>query len=156
VSRAIGISSKGANQSGPWLVERVLRNLDDQGVSSMRHPFDGVNVPRQTTRRSWLGGALAALAGLVGLGRAKAAAPPMGRARTGPEPSPEPPPRRKPPTKGLGEEGRASTAALGEEGGRLTTRALNEEGGKMTRALGEAGGGPRPTTLAVGEEGGRK
>lgn len=63
-------------------------------------------------------------------------------------------------TLALGEEG-ATTKALGEEG--ASTRRLGEEGGRppLTRRLGETGGKPRPgkgrvTTLAVGEEGGRK
>jgi len=55
-----------------------------------------------------------------------------------------------------------TTMALGEEGNRpgATTRAVGEEGDRprprpTTLAVGEEGG-PRPTTLAVGEEGGRR
>jgi hypothetical protein len=59
-----------------------------------------------------------------------------------------------PSTEAVGEEGGATTKALNEEGG-VTTKALNEEGGKLTRARNEDGG-PRLTTLALGEEGGRR
>ena len=47
-----------------------------------------------------------------------------------------------------------TTRALGEEG--ATTKRLGEEGGPRptTLAIGEEGGKPRPTTEAVGEEGG--
>ena len=47
-----------------------------------------------------------------------------------------------------------TTQAIGEEGGpRATTLAVGEEGGRATtKAVGEEGG--RPTTKAVGEEGG--
>jgi hypothetical protein len=70
-------------------------------------------------------------------------------------------------TKAIGEEGgqdsKYSTMAVGEEGGRddfkATTAAVGEEGGQdskySTMAVGEEGGsGHQTTTLAVGEEGG--
>ena len=140
----------------------------------MRHPFDGIDIPQ--TRRSWLG-FLTALTGWLGFRSvASAAAPPGARVKVMPEPSPEPAPpmttalrESGATTKAVGEEGgqatRAlneggiSTRALGEEGGiRPSTRAVGEEGGAVTRALREAGKVPPPiaTTLAVGEEGGKK
>ncbi|MFQ3592328.1 MAG: hypothetical protein SNJ82_03945 [Gemmataceae bacterium] len=142
----------------------------------MRHPFDGINVPVTTSRRSWLGW-LGVLAGGIGLSSVtRAAAPPASRLglRRDPNPEPEPEPKPstlalketggKPSTAAAAEEGAASTQAVGEEGGITrargeaggpTTRALNEEGA-MTNALNEAGGPIRVTTLAVGEEGGQK
>ncbi len=61
----------------------------------------------------------------------------------------------KPTTKARGEEGNVTTRARGEEG-TITTQALGEEGGTLpaTQALGEEAGTRRPTTLAIGEEGG--
>jgi hypothetical protein len=74
-------------------------------------------------------------------------------------------------TLAVGEEGGASTRAVGEEGAAtkalreagggpiMTTKAIGEEGGRATEALKEAGGKPMPpvaTTLAVGEEGAGK
>jgi hypothetical protein len=144
----------------------------------MRHPFDGIEIPAAATRRTWLGW-MAALVGVVaGAQASQAAAPPGSRLRLprdpNPEPEPEPNPKPstlalketggKPTTRALNEEGAASTEAVGEEGGVTrgrgeaggpTTRALNEEGA-ITQALNEAGGPIRVTTLAVGEEGGKK
>jgi hypothetical protein len=116
----------------------------------MRHPFDGINPP-QASRRTWLG----MLAAFFGAAAVRAAAPPGNRVVPGP--SPEPP---RATTEALGEEGGKppmSTTAAFEEG--ASTRALGEEGGRppirLTEKLGE-GGGPVPTTLAIGEEGGKK
>jgi hypothetical protein len=134
----------------------------------MRHPFDGIHLPASPSRRTWLGW-MAALAAALGLSRVvTAAAPPGSRlnvpAEPSPEPDPEPKPKPstlalkeaggKPSTAAAGEEGGPSTEARREEGG-VSTRALGEEGA-MTRALNEAGGPIRATTLAVGEEGGKK
>jgi hypothetical protein len=113
----------------------------------MRHPFDGIIVSQKTTRRSWLGAALAAAAGLIGLGsRALAVAPP---ARTVIDPTdPEPKPKL---TQARGEAG-VATRALNE----AATQALNEQGA-MTRALNENGIGPHNvTTLALNEEGAKQ
>jgi hypothetical protein len=110
----------------------------------MRHPFDGLNAPETTTRRSWLRGLFAALAGLFAARAVQAAAPPPAKKYVNPEPT---------------------TTALREEGAkRPATRAVGEEGKMATLALNEAGAGkpkakpkPRPkpgnvTTLAIGEE----
>src|SRR5262245_29618425 len=129
----------------------------------MRHPFDGIVTPVSGTRRSWLGGALATVAGLVFGSRAFAAAPPNKAVDEDPEPKPKPTQKRgedgKPSTEALREEA-AMTQALNENGG-PTTKALREEA--MTRALNENGIKPVPvnpnpkvTTLALNEEGANK
>jgi hypothetical protein len=139
-------------------------NFETARRSTMRHPFDGINTPApapQASRRHWLRTMLASLAGVIGFGAARAAAPPL-NVRTVAEPSPEPSTTAareegaKATTKALREE--AATGALRENGG-LTTRALREEGGKVTtKALNEEGAAKPPvkkvTTLALGEEGG--
>lgn len=99
----------------------------------MRHPFDGIVTTVQPSRRSWLA-ALATLGGLVFGSRLFAAAPPARSA--GDDVDPEPKKKKKPEEKPL-------------------TRGLREQGGAMTRALNE-NGGPRVTTLALNEEGGKK
>ena len=133
----------------------------------MQHPFEGVlaaapqATQAKTTRRSFFGKALGAVAALLGLGAAASA---QSRGR-------------RPTTLAFGEEGgSATTYAWGEEGGVITTRALYEEGGwrppPTTYAMFEEGGGwpspvaplppsirpippvRPPTTLAIGEEGG--
>ncbi|MFO0877298.1 MAG: hypothetical protein U0840_07970 [Gemmataceae bacterium] len=125
----------------------------------MRHPFDGINEPERSSRRSWLGGFAAALLGLVAGRTAQGAAPPA-RKESLADANPEPGPR--PSTKALGEEGgQKPTQRKGEDGGRPSTKALGEEGGVRppvqitTLALGEEGGAgqPQATTFAVGEEG---
>jgi hypothetical protein len=142
----------------------------------MRHPFDGINPPTATSRRTWLGWMAALVSGLGLSSVSQAAAPPGNRVKASNDPSPEPEPKPStlalketggkpmPTSKAIGEEGAASTEAVGEEGGMTrargeaggpTTRALGEEGA-MTNAVNEAGGPIRVTTLAVGEEGGKK
>jgi hypothetical protein len=119
----------------------------------MRHPFDGVDLPKNDgmTRRTALGAMAAAAAGALGLGataRAQVVAT----------------------TLAVGEEGGPMTKALGETGGgnaAVTTEPFGEEAGKVTslmtpgledgkapatKAKDEEGGGP--STRAVGEEGG--
>src|SRR5262245_65404900 len=105
----------------------------------MQHPFEGVmGVEQETTearatRRSVLGRMLGAVAALFGVGAVASAAPP----------------RRRPTTHALGEEGGFTTQALGEEGGRppgnwFTTFALGEEGRVgTTTALRREGGRTR-------------
>jgi hypothetical protein len=126
----------------------------------MRHPFDGIVTPMSATRRSWLGGALATVAGLVFGSRAFAVAPPSKAGDVDPEPKPKATQKRgedgKPSTEAAREE--AATLALNENGG-PTTKALREEA--MTRALNENGikpvpVNPRVTTLALNEEGANK
>lgn len=128
----------------------------------MRHPFDGIQVPAKSTRRSWIGGLFAGIVGLFAAGGAKGAAPPARRATVNPEPEPNPEPGPRPSTKRLGEEGgqKPATRAAGEAGGKVTTKRLGEEGGVLppvqvtTLALGEEGGAnPQASTFAVGEEG---
>jgi len=77
----------------------------------MRHPFDGVMEPVKETRRSVLFRALAAVAGLVGLGVAGCGTnsgytvPTTDGTGTTPAP------------KGSGQPGYMTTFAIGEEGG---------------------------------------
>jgi len=78
----------------------------------MRHPFDGVMEPVKETRRSLLLRALAAVAGVVGLGVAGCASSNSGYTvpttdGTGTTPAP----------KGSGQPGYMTTFAIGEEGG---------------------------------------
>ena len=136
----------------------------------MRHPFDGIIVPKapgvesappQKTRRTLLKvllGAVAALFGFVSrasaqkqpsknvlslaLGEAGGTALTQAFKEEAGDPTKDPTVMRK-------EEGGITTKALNEEG--ATTNAIGEEGGKLTKALKEDGG--RVTTLAVGEEG---
>jgi hypothetical protein len=142
----------------------------------MRHPFDGISIPdqsapasaeRRPTRRSLfkvLAGAIAGLfafatgaraqqpkKGVLSLALGEAGGNSLSRAFA--EEAGDP---TKDPTKMRKEEGglQPSTEAVNEEGG-VTTKALREEGGRVTRALREDGG-PRATTLAIGEEGGRR
>jgi hypothetical protein len=81
----------------------------------MRHPFDGVIEPAKESRRAVLRRALAAVAGVVGLGVA-------GCGTTSPYTTPSMDGSGGSPPK-------ASTMALGEEGGYATTFAVGEEGG---------------------------
>jgi len=125
----------------------------------MRHPFDGINQPEApATRRSWIKMVLGALAGVLGLSATSRAAAPPRKVRLEAEPSPEPPADT---TRALREQG-GLTKARGEG---AVTQAVNEQGGPTTKRVGEEGamtkalnenGGPRVTTLAIGEEGGRK
>jgi len=127
----------------------------------MRHPFDGVNASAATdgpgmTRRAVLGYMAAGAAGVLGLATAT-----PGQITTAPG----------------GEEGGPVTAArleaggtasvpttepFGEEAGHVVSRALPglEDGSRSdavrTDALGEGGATPVATTLALGEEGGRR
>jgi hypothetical protein len=128
----------------------------------MQHPFEGVMRARQettgarSTRRALLGRMLGAVAGLLGIATVASAQAPVRR---------------------------GTTLACGEEGGGVTTYAWGEEGGwrprrpwwATTYATGEEGGWAAPvpplmplvppvppippvrypTTLAVGEGGGR-
>ncbi len=151
----------------------------------MRHPFDGIiaaetqpveATPVRKTRRSLLKLLAGAVAGLFALtSRAGAQQQPSknilslalgeagGTALTQAFKEEAGDPTKEPrPTEMLGEAGGPSTKALREEGG-VTTQALGEEG--ATKRLGEAGGrlteaknegGGKATTLALGEEGGRK
>jgi hypothetical protein len=78
----------------------------------MRHPFDGLVEPEKESRRSVLLRALAAVAGLVGLGVAGCGGTNSGYTvpttdGTGSAPAP----------KGSGQPGYATTFAIGEEGG---------------------------------------
>jgi hypothetical protein len=137
----------------------------------MQHPFEGILQPdtplneAKPTRRALLVKLVGAAAALLGVGTAASA---QGW-------------RRRPTTLALGEEGGSvTTYATGEEGGWATTYAWGEEGSwwpeprrwATTYATGEEGGWSypplpplptpppippirRPTTLAIGEEGGR-
>ncbi len=123
----------------------------------MRHPFDGIIQPASPTRRSWVKGLLAGVAGLFVARTASAVAPPSGKVRvvTPTEPNSEPDNPKKPvtTTKALREEGaggKPTTLALREEGGRVTTLAVGEEGGVKPAPPASP---PMATTLAVGEEG---
>src|SRR5262245_9750827 len=107
----------------------------------MRHPFDGIVTPA-SSRRGWLGGMLAGVAGLFFASRATAQAPADKKADTEADVDPEPKRRKtvaKPTTEALNEEA-AVTKALNE----AITRARGEA---MTQALNE--GGIRVTTLAL-------
>src|SRR5262245_30467248 len=99
-----------------WWFRAVSRSFGARGVQQMRHPFDGISpAKRKATRRSWLRGLFAAVAGLFAVRAAEAVAPPVGLTLK-PEPSPEP--------------GSLSTKMTGEEGGpRPVTRGLAEAGG---------------------------
>lgn len=110
----------------------------------MRHPFDGIILPENPARRSWLRGLFAAIAGLFGANIAYTAAPPPRKA-VGPAPNPEPT------TEAVGEEGaKSTTTALREAGGKATTRALNEEGAAKPKPRPKGPG--KVTTLALNEE----
>jgi hypothetical protein len=126
----------------------------------MRHPFDGVNGPVESTgdgltRRAALGHIAAGAAGVLGLASA-ARAQVATTLIVGEEGGPS--------TKALGEEGAAAppaatTEPFGEEAGKVVSRATPgledaaKPGGVTTEAVGEEGG-PIATTLALGEEGG--
>lgn len=112
----------------------------------MQHPFDGILVAENNSRRSWLRGVFAALAGLFGTTAAGAAAPPW-RRPISPEP-PGPPGKRLVPRPG----GKSDTMALHETG--RSTRALGEEGGRRPLPRPPIRRKPEVTTLALGEEGG--
>jgi hypothetical protein len=120
----------------------------------MRHPFDGVNLPKNdgVTRRTALGAMAAAAAGVLGLG-ASARAQVVTTLAIGEEGG-------GPMTKALGEAGgnaAVTTEPFGEEAGKVMSRmtpGLEDGKAPPTKAKGEDGGGGGVTTEALGEEGG--
>jgi hypothetical protein len=136
----------------------------------MRHPFDGIHGTTESptdpepepgqklmTRRSLIGGLVAAALGMVGLTSWG-----LAQVRTGGAT----PTTRRFLEEGGGRRPRPSSHAYYEDGGRPrpTTSRLGEQGGQKstrptTQRAGEEGGRTapnRPATKAAGEEGGKR